>query len=175
MNAPPAKGSLATVSLVKYFNRRKVVDSVSIEIQSGEIVGLLGPNGAGKTTTFNMVIGMISPDEGEVTLNGDKITRLPMYRRARLGIGYLTQEPSIFRKLTVEDNLLAILEHTDCPAGERRDRAHSLMEEFGISGLADQPAYTLSGGEVQRLKIAKELIKKTRDKTLYILDEPTVG
>ncbi|MBI4830138.1 MAG: ATP-binding cassette domain-containing protein [Candidatus Lindowbacteria bacterium] len=136
MNSPPSKPSLVTWSLVKYFKKRKVVDSVSLEVSSGEIVGLLGPNGAGKTTTFNMVIGLISPDEGEVILNGEKITRLPMYRRARMGIGYLPQDSSVFRKLSVEDNLLAILEHSGCPRKERRQRAQSLLEEFGIAHLA---------------------------------------
>jgi len=172
MNPPPAKASLATESLVKYFKRRKVVDSVSIEIQSGEIVGLLGPNGAGKTTTFNIVIGLISPDEGDVILNGKKITRLPMYKRAQLGIGYLPQESSIFRKLTVEANLLAILEHSDCPQRERRERARSLMEEFGISHLAGQYAYTLSGGERRRLEICRSLVMSPY---FIMLDEPFSG
>ncbi len=172
MNSPPAKASLVTESLVKYFKRRKVVDSVSIEIQSGEIVGLLGPNGAGKTTTFNIVIGLISPDEGDVILNGKKITRLPMYKRARLGIGYLPQESSIFRKLTVEANLLAILEHSDCPQRERRERARSLMEEFGISHLAGQYAYTLSGGERRRLEICRSLVMSPY---FIMLDEPFSG
>jgi len=172
MNSPPAKASLATESLVKYFKRRKVVDSVSIEIQSGEIVGLLGPNGAGKTTTFNIVIGLISPDEGDVILNGKKITRLPMYKRARLGIGYLPQESSIFRKLTVEANLLAILEHSDCPQRERREKARSLMEEFGISHLAGQYAYTLSGGERRRLEICRSLVMSPY---FIMLDEPFSG
>ena len=172
MNSPDTKASLITSSLVKRYKRRKVVDSVSIEIRSGEIVGLLGPNGAGKTTTFNMVIGLISPDEGEVTLNGKDITRLPMYRRAQMGIGYLPQESSIFRKLTVEENLLAILEHSDCPGRERRDRARSLMEEYAISHLAGQHAYTLSGGERRRLEICRSLINSP---LFIMLDEPFSG
>ncbi len=172
MNSPPSKPSLVTWSLVKYFKKRKVVDSVSLEVSSGEIVGLLGPNGAGKTTTFNMVIGLISPDKGEVILNGEKITRLPMYRRARMGIGYLPQDSSVFRKLSVEDNLLAILEHSGCPRKERRQRAQSLLEEFGIAHLAKQPAYTLSGGERRRLEISRSLVNSPY---FIMLDEPFSG
>ncbi len=173
MNSPPSKdASLLTWSLVKYFKKRKVVDSVSIEVHTGEIVGLLGPNGAGKTTTFNMVIGLITPDRGEVILNGEKITRLPMYKRARMGIGYLPQESSVFRKLTVEENLLAILEHSDCPAEERRPRAQSLMDEFGLSHLAGQEAYTLSGGERRRLEISRSLVNSPY---FIMLDEPFSG
>jgi lipopolysaccharide export system ATP-binding protein len=172
MNSPSKKASLVTWSLVKYYKRRKVVDSVSIDVRSGEIVGLLGPNGAGKTTTFNMVIGLISPDGGDVILNGEKITKLPMYKRAQLGIGYLPQEASIFRKLTVEENLIAILEHSDCPRDERRDRAHNLLEEFGISHLAKQIAYTLSGGERRRLEICRSLVNSPY---FIMLDEPFSG
>lgn len=172
MNPPSSKASLATWSLVKRYKGRKVVDSVSIDVHSGEIVGLLGPNGAGKTTTFNMVIGLITPDKGDVILNGKKITGLPMYKRARLGIGYLPQESSIFRKLTVEQNLLAILEHSDCPPGERKDRADSLLEEFGISNLSKQLAYTLSGGERRRLEVCRSLINSPY---FIMLDEPFSG
>jgi lipopolysaccharide export system ATP-binding protein len=172
MNLPSTQASLVTWSLVKYFKQRKVVDSVSIEVHTGEIVGLLGPNGAGKTTTFNMVIGLVSPDKGEVILNNQKITRLPMYKRARLGIGYLPQESSVFRKLSVEDNLLAILEHSNCPADERAARARNLMEEFEISHLADQLAYTLSGGERRRLEICRSLINSPY---FIMLDEPFSG
>ena len=172
MTSPPARASLLTWSLVKYFNRRKVVDSVSIEIRAGEIVGLLGPNGAGKTTTFNMVIGLISPDKGDVILNGEKITRLPMYKRTKMGIGYLPQESSVFRKLTVEENLLAILEYSGCPGAERRERAQSLLEEFGISHLARQSAYTLSGGERRRLGICRSMVNSPY---FIMLDEPFSG
>lgn len=172
MNLPAEKASLITWSLVKYYKHRKVVDSVSIDVHSGEIVGLLGPNGAGKTTTFNMVIGLISPDKGDVILNGKKITGLPMYRRARLGIGYLPQDASIFRKLTVEENLLAIIEHSDCPPRDRKGRAQGLMEDFGISHLAKQFAYTLSGGERRRLEICRSLVNSPY---FIMLDEPFSG
>jgi lipopolysaccharide export system ATP-binding protein len=172
MNHPSTTASLTTSSLVKYFRHRKVVDSVSIEIQAGEIVGLLGPNGAGKTTTFNMVIGLISPDEGDVMLNGERITHLPMYKRARLGIGYLPQDSSVFQKLTVEENLLAIIEHSACPPRQRRALAGELMEEFGIGHLAAQAAYTLSGGERRRLEICRSLINSPY---FIMLDEPFSG
>lgn len=172
MSSPPPKASLVTWSLIKHYKHRKVVDSVSLEISTGEIVGLLGPNGAGKTTTFNMVIGLVSPDKGEVVLNGERITRLPVYKRARMGIGYLPQESSVFRKLSVEENLLAILEHSGCPAKERVERAESLLEEFSISHLAKQPAYTLSGGERRRLEICRSLINSPY---FIMLDEPFSG
>jgi len=172
MNSPATKASLATSSLVKYFRQRKVVDSVSIEVRAAEIVGLLGPNGAGKTTTFNMVIGLITPDEGDVILNGEKITRLPMYKRARMGIAYLPQDSSVFRKLTVEENLLAIIEHSDCPPQKRRKQAASLMQEFGIAHLAGQQAYTLSGGERRRLEICRSLVNSPY---FIMLDEPFSG
>lgn len=172
MSPPDEKASLITRSLVKYYKQRKVVDSVSIEVAAGEIVGLLGPNGAGKTTTFNMLIGLVSPDEGDVILNGKKITKLPMYQRARHGIGYLPQEPSIFRKLTVEQNLLAILEHSDCPASERKGRAKDMLEEYGLSHLAGQLALTLSGGERRRLEICRSLINSP---CFIMLDEPFSG
>jgi lipopolysaccharide export system ATP-binding protein len=172
MKPPSKKSSLVTWSLVKRFKGRKVVDSVSIDVRAGEIVGLLGPNGAGKTTTFNMVIGLITPDGGEVILNGEKITKLPMYKRAQQGIGYLPQEPSIFRKLTVEQNLLAIIEYSDCPPGERKDKAHGLLEEFGIANLSKQLAYTLSGGERRRLEICRALVNSPQ---FIMLDEPFSG
>jgi lipopolysaccharide export system ATP-binding protein len=172
MNRSSATASLVTRSLVKRYKQRTVVNSVSIEVHSGEIVGLLGPNGAGKTTTFNMVIGLISPDEGDVILNETAITSLPMYRRARLGIGYLPQEPSVFRKLTVAENLLAILEYSDCPPDERRIRAMGLLEEFGIEHLAGQLAYTLSGGERRRLEMCRSLVNSPY---FIMLDEPFSG
>ena len=172
MNSPSTKTSLVTWSLVKYFRSRKVLDSVMLEVYPGEIVGLLGPNGAGKTTTFNIIIGLITPDKGEVILNGEKITRLPMYKRARMGISYLPQDSSVFRKLTVEENLLAILEHSECTAAERVTRAQSLLEEFEISHLAKQAAYTLSGGERRRLEICRSLINSPY---FIMLDEPFSG
>jgi len=172
MNEPSANKSLVAWSLVKYFKSRKVLDSVMLEVSPGEIVGLLGPNGAGKTTTFNIIIGLITPDRGEIVLNGEKITQLPMYKRARIGISYLPQDSSVFRKLTVEENLLAILEHSDCAAGERVERAQSLLEEFEISHLAKQPAYTLSGGERRRLEICRSLINSPY---FIMLDEPFSG
>ena len=172
MSSPSTKASLTTSSLVKYFRQRRVVDSVSIEVRAAEIVGLLGPNGAGKTTTFNMVIGLITPDEGDVLLNGEKITRLPMYKRARMGIAYLPQDSSVFRKLTVEENLLAIIEHSDCPPQKRRKQAESLMQEFGIGHLAGQQAYTLSGGERRRLEICRSLVNSPY---FIMLDEPFSG
>jgi lipopolysaccharide export system ATP-binding protein len=172
MTISSAKAALTTTGLVKYFRQRKVVDEVSIEVRSGEIVGLLGPNGAGKTTTFNMVIGLISPDGGDVLLNGERITQLPMYKRARRGIAYLPQDSSVFRKLSVEDNLLAIIEHSGCPPRKRRDWARKLMEEFGIAHLAEQPAYTLSGGERRRLEICRSLINSPY---FIMLDEPFSG
>ncbi len=174
MKAQPSSGraSLLTVSLDKYYRDRKVVDSVSLELTSGEIVGLLGPNGAGKTTTFNMVIGLVPPDKGEVLLNGRKITRLPMYKRARLGISYLPQDSSVFQKLTVEENLLAILEYSGCAAVERKEKADRLLEEFKLGHLAKQRAYTLSGGERRRLEICRSLVNSPY---FIMLDEPFSG
>jgi len=148
------------------------VRDVSIAIHGGEVVGLLGPNGAGKTTTFACVLGLVPPDEGRVLLNGDEITRLPMYLRARRGIGYLPQEASVFRKMTVEQNLLAILETLGLRPQEIRDRTSSLLEEFGISRLARQRASTLSGGERRRLEIARAL---TTNPSFILLDEPFAG
>ena len=136
---------LATYDLVKSYSKRTVVDHVSIHVSDGEVVGLLGPNGAGKTTTFNMVVGLIRPQEGKVTIDEEDITGLPMYRRARKGISYLSQEPSIIRKLTVEENLMAVLETLDLSPDERKERLSQLLEEFGISQLAQQKAYSLSG------------------------------
>jgi lipopolysaccharide export system ATP-binding protein len=148
------------------------VRDVSIAIHGGEVVGLLGPNGAGKTTTFSCVLGLVPPDEGRVLLNGDEITHLPMYLRARRGIGYLPQEASVFRKMTVEQNLLAILETLGLRAEEIRERTSSLLEEFGIARLARQRASTLSGGERRRLEIARAL---TTNPSFILLDEPFAG
>lgn len=163
---------LATQDLVKRYGDRRVVNGVSIQVSAGEIVGLLGPNGAGKTTTFNMVVGLIKPDAGEVTLEDRQITRVPMYQRARCGIGYLTQEPSVFRKLTVEQNILAILETCVMRREERRLRLKYLLDELDLAPLAASKAYTLSGGEKRRLEITRALVTSPK---LLLLDEPFSG
>jgi len=163
---------LATDKLAKEYKGRRVVNGVSITVNAGEIVGLLGPNGAGKTTSFNMVVGVVKPDEGAVQFDGRNITNLPMHRRARLGIGYLTQEPSVFRKLTVEENLLAILETCKLKSAEREVRLKYFLEELDLTRLAKSKAYTLSGGEKRRLEITRALITSPR---LLLLDEPLAG
>jgi lipopolysaccharide export system ATP-binding protein len=163
---------LSTSGLVKEYKGRRVVNSVSIRVAPGEIVGLLGPNGAGKTTTFNMVVGVVKPDEGEVFFAGRAIARLPMHKRARLGIGYLTQEPSIFRKLTVEQNILAILETCRINRQERFLRLKYLLEELDMARLARSKAYTLSGGEKRRLEITRALVTSPK---MLLLDEPFSG
>jgi lipopolysaccharide export system ATP-binding protein len=163
---------LQTDKLVKEYRRRRVVNGVSINVSAAEIVGLLGPNGAGKTTTFNMVVGVVKPDEGVVTFEDKNITRRPMHQRARLGIGYLTQEPSVFRKLTVEQNILAILETCKMDRPERRMRLKYLLEELDLTPLARNMAYTLSGGEKRRLEITRALVTSPK---LLLLDEPFSG
>ncbi|HEX7470680.1 MAG TPA: LPS export ABC transporter ATP-binding protein [Verrucomicrobiae bacterium] len=163
---------LRTEKLVKEYRQRRVVNVVSINVQAGEIVGLLGPNGAGKTTTFNMVVGLIKPDGGQVMFQERAITRLPMHKRARLGIGYLTQEPSVFRKLTVEQNILAILETCEMKAEERAVRLKYLLDELDLTRLAKNMAYTLSGGEKRRLEITRALVTSPK---LLLLDEPFSG
>jgi lipopolysaccharide export system ATP-binding protein len=163
---------LTTDKLVKEYRQRRVVNGVSIRVGSGEIVGLLGPNGAGKTTTFNMVVGIVKPDEGTVSFHGRKVTGLPMHKRARLGIGYLTQEPSIFRKLTVEQNILAILETCRMDRQERAIRLKYLLDELDLARLAKSKAYTLSGGEKRRLEITRALVTSPK---LLLLDEPFSG
>ena len=163
---------LATEKLAKEYRGRRVVNGVSVDVSAGEIVGLLGPNGAGKTTTFNMVVGVVKPDEGRVTFQAHEITGLPMHQRARLGIGYLTQEPSVFRKLTVEENILAILETLPLNAEERKFRLDYLLEELDIKSLAKNKAYTLSGGERRRLEITRALVTGPK---LMLLDEPFSG
>ena len=158
--------------LVKSYSGRRVVNSVSLDIKSGEVVGLLGPNGAGKTTTFYMCIGLVRPDEGRVLLDEENITDLPMYRRARKGVGYLPQETSIFRKLTVKQNLMAILEILPMDASEREERAEMLLEELGIKHLHKQKANVLSGGEKRRLEISRAL---ATNPSFILLDEPFAG
>ncbi len=174
--APTAVGVLqpllATDRLVKEYRHQRVVNGVSIAVAAGEIVGLLGPNGAGKTTTFNMVVGVIRPDAGTVRFLHHDITRLPMHRRARLGIGYLTQEPSIFRKLTVEQNILAILETCRMKRRERVVRLKYFLEELDLARLARNKAYTLSGGEKRRLEVTRALVTSPK---LLLLDEPFSG
>ncbi len=158
--------------LVKTYRRRRVVNDVALRLQQGEIVGLLGPNGAGKTTTFYMIVGLIPPQEGRIILDGEDITRTPMYRRARRGIGYLSQEPSIFRKLTVEENILAILETLPLSGRERRERLDHLLDELSIKHLRDSKAYALSGGERRRLEITRALVTEPK---FMMLDEPFAG
>lgn len=168
----PAAQRLAARNLVKIYRGRKVVRDVSLDIHQGEIVGLLGPNGAGKTTTFYMVVGLARPDAGSVLLGDEEITELPMYVRARKGISYLAQEPSIFRKMTVEQNILAVLENMNLPAAERERRTRRLLEEFGLSHLARNRAYSLSGGERRRVEIARSL---AINPAFILLDEPFAG
>jgi len=163
---------LQALGLDKSYRGRTVVSEVSLELRQGEVVGLLGPNGAGKTTTFYMVVGLISPDSGKVLLNGTDITSLPMYQRARSGISYLPQEPSVFRKLTVEENLRSIAETLSISAGEQEERVTLLLKEFGIEPLRPQGAYTLSGGERRRLEIARALVLTPK---FILLDEPFAG
>lgn len=157
---------------MKRYRQRTVVNHVSIEVKQGEIVGLLGPNGAGKTTTFYMTVGLIKPDEGEVFLNDLNITALPMYKRAKMGIGYLPQESSIFRKLTVEENLMAVLEMTKLTRGEQRNKVESLLEEFRLQHVRKSPGDVLSGGERRRTEIARALAV---DPKFILLDEPFAG
>ncbi len=163
---------LYSKGLEKSFKRRKVVDSVSIEVKCGEIVGLLGPNGAGKTTTFYMIIGFINPDRGKVMIDDTDLTNLPMFKRARRGIGYLAQEPSIFRKLSVEDNIAGILQMQRISKKESRERLENLLDDLDIKDLRHNYAYTLSGGERRRVEIARAL---ALNPTFMLLDEPFAG
>jgi lipopolysaccharide export system ATP-binding protein len=163
---------LSTEGLIKEYAQRRVVDGVSIHVNPGEIVGLLGPNGAGKTTIFNIVVGIVRHDSGEVLFEQEEISGLPMHERARAGIGYLTQEPSVFRKLTVRENILAILETCDISSKERMIRLRSLLDELDLSRLVDSKAYQLSGGEKRRLEITRALVTNPR---LLLLDEPFAG
>lgn len=163
---------LRTEHLMKQYRKRKVVNDVSISVSQGEIVGLLGPNGAGKTTTFYMVVGLISPDEGTIFLDNEDITRLPMYKRAQKGIGYLPQEASVFRRLTVEDNLKAVLEMTKLSKAEQKDKLESLLEEFSLNRVRKNMGNVLSGGERRRTEIARALAV---DPHFILLDEPFAG
>ncbi len=164
--------ALVAENLMKTYRRRRVVDRVSLTVQPGEVVGLLGPNGAGKTTTFYMIVGLEPSEGGRIALDGRDITRLPMYRRARLGLGYLAQEPSVFRKLTVAENLRAVLEVMPLTDAERKERLEELLEEFNLQGLRDQRGGVLSGGERRRTEIARALATSP---SFLLLDEPFTG
>jgi lipopolysaccharide export system ATP-binding protein len=158
--------------LVKYYDRRAVLDEVSFDVDGGEAVGMLGPNGAGKTTAFRICIGLIRPAAGSVHFDGRDVTHLPMYRRARLGMNYLAQEPSLFRHMSVEDNLLAIMEMQGVDRADRRGKADQMLDEFGLTHLRRHPAYSLSGGERRRLEIARAICAQPK---LILLDEPFTG
>jgi len=164
--------TLSLRNLVKSYGGRNVVKSVNLDLNSGDVVGLLGPNGAGKTTTFYMTVGMLKPDDGQVFLDDEEITDYPMYLRARKGVGYLPQETSIFRKLTVKQNVLAILEILPISGSEREERAEMLLDELGIKHLSDQKAHVLSGGEKRRLEISRSL---ATNPSFILLDEPFAG
>src|SRR6266404_4414447 len=168
--------TLQTTEICKAYRRRKVVDNVSLWVQQGEVVGLLGPNGAGKTTSFYMIVGLISPDSGRVLMGHDgateDITNMPMYKRARLGISYLPQEPSVFRKLTVEENLMAILQSQRMRGRERRERMNQLIEQLGLETVRHNKGYALSGGERRRVEIARSLVIEPK---FLLLDEPFSG
>ncbi|MBU2572549.1 MAG: LPS export ABC transporter ATP-binding protein, partial [Elusimicrobia bacterium] len=163
---------LSSELLEKNFSRRKVVNGISLHISSGEVCGLLGPNGAGKTTTFHMLVGFLAPDSGKVFIDGRDVSKVPMYLRARGGIGYLAQEPTVFRGLTVEDNLVAILERTTKDRAVLAARVDALLNEFGLMKLKKQKAWSLSGGEKRRLEVARVMINEPR---IILLDEPFVG
>lgn len=167
-----SKSQLRAENLEKYYGKRKVVNNVSIEFNQGEIVGLLGPNGAGKTTTFYMITGMIKPSKGKVFLDKQDISKYPMYRRSRSGIGYLSQEPSIFRKLSVEDNIMAILQTVRMSKKDRKSRLEELLGELGLKKLRNNKAYTLSGGERRKVEITRAMVTKPR---FLLLDEPFSG
>ncbi|MBM3450821.1 MAG: LPS export ABC transporter ATP-binding protein [Armatimonadetes bacterium] len=172
MSEDAGGATLHALGLMKRYRSRQVVKDVSFELRPGEIFGLLGPNGAGKTTTFHMIVGLVRPNGGQVYLNGELITRLPVNRRALAGINYLAQEPSIFRKLSVEENLALILEQHGVARADRRERVDRLLEEFRLAPLRRQPAYTLSGGERRRVEIARALAMWPR---FVLLDEPFTG
>jgi lipopolysaccharide export system ATP-binding protein len=165
-------GKLTATDLIKIYGGRRVVDRIHLEINPGEVVGLLGPNGAGKTTTFYMIVGLIKPDGGAIFLDGEDLSRCPMYIRARKGLNYLPQEPSIFRKLTVRENILAILETLPITSEEREERLHLLLAELDLAQLADNRAYSLSGGERRRVEITRALVTSPK---YILLDEPFAG
>jgi lipopolysaccharide export system ATP-binding protein len=168
----PDGNGLTCTGLVKIYGKRRVVNDVTIQVRKGEVVGLLGPNGAGKTTCFYIIVGMIRPDGGDVALDGDTITKLPMYKRARKGIGFLPQEASIFRRLSVEDNLMAILETVPLSKQERHKRLEALLEELGIGHVRKSYGYQLSGGERRRVEITRSLVTEP---SFMLLDEPFAG
>ncbi|NTU57370.1 MAG: LPS export ABC transporter ATP-binding protein [Chlorobiaceae bacterium] len=163
---------LSCTNLKKIYNKREVVKSSTLQVRQGEIVGLLGPNGAGKTTTFYMIVGLVKPDAGEVLLDKEKITALPMYKRARKGIGYLPQEASVFRKLTVEENILGVLEFTSMSKSEQREKTDRMLEDLNITNIRKSMGYALSGGERRRTEIARAL---ALDPKFILLDEPFAG
>jgi lipopolysaccharide export system ATP-binding protein len=166
------KATLSCSKLKKIYNKREVVKSSSIEVKQGEIVGLLGPNGAGKTTTFYMIVGLVRPNSGEVFLDSTNVTRLPMYKRARLGVGYLPQEASVFRNLTVEENILGVLEFTSLSKKEQKERADKMLEELNITHIRKSMGYALSGGQRRRTEIARALALNPK---FILLDEPFAG
>jgi lipopolysaccharide export system ATP-binding protein len=168
----PGTATLKAKGLVKIYRKRRVVNNVDLHVSQGEIVGLLGPNGAGKTTTFYMMVGLIAPDAGRVLLDNEDLTDVPMYRRARKGVGYLAQEPSVFRKLTVEENVLAVLQMLGISKREQRERLEVLLDELGIKHLRKSKAYALSGGERRRLEITRALVGQPK---FMLLDEPFAG
>ena len=170
--ADESRPDLSATGLVKIYGDRTVVNGMSVHCSCGEIVGILGPNGAGKTTTFYMVVGLVKPDAGRVEFRGEEITKLPVYKRARKGIGYLAQEPSVFRRLSVWDNVMAILETLPLSRKERAARAEELLAPFDLMKVAKQPAYTLSGGERRKLEIARALVRRP---AILMLDEPFAG
>jgi len=170
--ADAMNNGLAIISIAKSYDKRAVLSDVSLSVAKGEVVGLLGPNGAGKTTCFYSIMGLVRPDSGRIMLEGDDITALPMYRRAILGLGYLPQETSIFRGMTVEQNIMAVLEMVEPDASARRDRLDTLLDEFGLTGLRASPAMALSGGERRRCEIARAL---AADPSIVLLDEPFAG
>ena len=168
----PLEEGLTAENLVRYYGKWRVVNGVSIEVRRGEVVGLLGPNGAGKTTCFYMIVGLLRPNEGRIRLGGRDITSEPMYRRARMGLGYLAQEPSIFRRLTVRENLIAVLETLKLDKKEREARLTQLLDDLNLTHLADRQAHKLSGGERRRVEITRALV---RQPSFILLDEPFVG
>ncbi len=172
-NAEPLKPCrLSCEGLYKIYGKRQVVNNVTLEIEQGETVGLLGPNGAGKTTTFYMIVGMIKPNRGVIRIDDRDVTHEPMYRRARMGVGYLPQEASVFRRMTVEENILSILETLPGTKASRKERAFALLEELGVARLAASKAYTLSGGERRRVEICRALVTNPK---FILLDEPFAG